>query len=80
MKDRREEIYSALKKRGLSSQQQKVIAAEMHDASAHRVPGDSLESEDGSGKFSGPVPETIYRYYDLIHLQEIGRASCRERV
>jgi len=69
MKDRREEIYKALKERGLSLEQQKVIAAELNDDRVHRVPDDIRNVEDGSGKHIDPVPETVYRFYDLIHLQ-----------
>jgi uncharacterized sporulation protein YeaH/YhbH (DUF444 family) len=75
MKDQRKELYAALKQRGLSSEQEKVIAKELHDDRQHRLPDDERETENGSGKYLDRLPETIYRYFDLIHLQGMAAMS-----
>ena len=75
MKYRRKEIYAALKQRGLSPEQEEIIAEELHDDRQHRLPDDERESENGSGKYLDRVPETIYQYFDLLHLQGMAAMS-----
>ena len=71
MKDRREEIYAALKERGLSAEQEKIIKAELGDDRRHFVPGEAEpEGNRGDESFESD-PETVYEHHDLIHLQDM---------
>ena len=68
MKDNRNDIYEALKARGLSEKQEKIIRQELEDDREHLMPEDGSASDT---KYNRPrrVPETVYEFQDLIHLQ-----------
>ncbi len=68
MKDSRFDIYENLKADGLTTEQEKIIREELEDDRQHVLPGDRQDSE-AEDCFLRWVPETIYEFYDLIHLQ-----------
>ena len=68
MRDDLQKLYEALKARGLTPEQEKIIREELEDDRRHRLPEDGKDSQSGE-KFLRRVPETVYAYYDLIHLQ-----------
>ena len=66
MADKRK-IYEALKKRGLSEAQEKIIEAELRDDRPHRVPeADHAPSREGGFTVR---PSGFYDYHDLLDLQ-----------
>jgi hypothetical protein len=66
MADKRK-IYEALKKRGLSEAQEKIIEAELCDDRPHRVPeADHAPSREGGFTVQ---PSGFYDYHDLLDLQ-----------
>ena len=68
MEDNRRDIYEALKASGLSQEREKIIREELEDDRKHLLPEDGSDSQAGDG-FLRHVPETVYAFYDLIHLQ-----------
>jgi uncharacterized sporulation protein YeaH/YhbH (DUF444 family) len=65
--DDRHNLYEALKRRGLSAEQDKRIRAELHDECRHLIAGEPAQSLEGEPAGAGPT--SVYRFYDLIHLQ-----------
>ena len=63
------DIYDALKARGLAPEQEEIIEEELRDNRRHAVAGESTRL--GDGKTVGEGPASIYQFYDLIHLQAI---------
>ncbi|KPJ78027.1 MAG: hypothetical protein AMJ54_05535 [Deltaproteobacteria bacterium SG8_13] len=70
MKDKRFDIYEALKTNGLTSEQEKIIAEELEDDRQHVLPEDGQDAETGGTVLRGAA-ETVYQFYDLIHLQSM---------
>ncbi len=68
MKDKRLDIYAALKADGLTTEQEKIIREELEDDRQHVLPGDGTDSKTGNTHHRR-VPESVYEFYDLIHLQ-----------
>ena len=63
-------MYEALKAEGLTSEQEEIIAEELDDDREHVLPGDEADTGPKEG-MPGRVPESVYQYYDLIHLQSM---------
>ncbi len=70
MDDNRRDIYEALKAEGLTPEREEIIAEELDDDREHVLPGD--ETDTGAQKgVPGRVAESVYEFYDLIHLQSM---------
>jgi uncharacterized sporulation protein YeaH/YhbH (DUF444 family) len=59
-------IYEELKQKGLTPEEESRLLAELQDEGRHEVPGDGRSGPDRRQK---SVPEVIYAYHDLLHLQ-----------
>ena len=64
----KDDIYEALKKRGLSGAQQAIIEEELYDDRAHVLPGETGATAGGE-EHPGPMPKTVYEFHDLLFLQ-----------
>lgn len=74
MKDRRDEIYTALKERGLGARQEKIIQAEIKDHRRHYVPGEAEPEGNRGEKSLEEAPATVYEHHDLVDLQDMSVA------
>ena len=59
-------IYEELKRHGLTPEEESRLLAELQDEGRHEVPGGS---RGGPDRRQPRVPEVIYAYHDLLHLQ-----------
>jgi hypothetical protein len=66
MADKRK-IYEALKQRGITDEQQRIIEEELTDDRPHQVP-DADQTASRAGR-SGQPPAGFYDYHDLLDLQ-----------
>ncbi len=69
MDDNRFDLYAALKKRGLTPEQEQNIRLELYDDRSHDITGLSQKSDDAITESLFHATETVYAYSDLINLQ-----------
>jgi hypothetical protein len=63
----KKEIYEALKQRGITDEQQRIIEEELTDDRPHRLP-EEAQAASREGR-SGLLPLGFYAYHDLLDLQ-----------
>ncbi|MFZ0614621.1 MAG: DUF444 family protein [Desulfobacterales bacterium] len=63
------DIDAGLEADGRSSEQERIIAAELNDTRPHEVAGEPAAPAAGDAMGTGPA--TVYQFYDLIHLQAL---------
>ena len=69
MDDNRLELYTALKKRGLTPEQEQNIHLELHDDRSHDMVSLSPKPDDATTESLFQARETVYAYSDLINVQ-----------
>ena len=70
MKDNRHDLYESIKARGLTPEREKNIREELEDDRRHMLPAEGQDSAAGEALLRR-VPETVYEFQDLIHLQSM---------